>query len=67
MQRSYVMAGAVLATALATPVRADVVIGPRVSYYFDNSNTNDVNPDAKQDQDDLIDYPDDPQFRAAFV
>ena len=36
-------------------------------YYFDNSNTNDVNPDAKQDQDDLIDYPDDPQFRAAFV
>ena len=35
--------------------------------YFDNSHTNDVNPDAKQDQDDLIDYPDDPQFRAAFV
>ena len=35
--------------------------------YFDNSNTNGVNPDAKQDQDDLIDYPDDPQFRASFV
>ena len=34
-------------------------------YYFDKSNTNDVNPDVKQDQDDLIDYPDDPQFRAA--
>jgi len=35
--------------------------------YFDNSNINDVNPDAKQDQDDLFDYPDDPQFRATFV
>jgi hypothetical protein len=29
---------AVLAAATATPARADVVIGPRVSYYFDNSN-----------------------------
>jgi hypothetical protein len=35
--------------------------------YMDNTDTNDVNPDVKQDQDDLIDYPDDPQFRAAFV
>jgi len=32
---------------------------------FDNSNADDVNPDANQDGE--IDYPDDPQFRSSFI
>jgi len=34
---------------------------------YENANTDHVNPDAKQVQDDLIDYPDDPQFRTSYV
>merc|ERR1719341_981292 len=35
----------------------------------ENANADHVNPDSKQDQDDLIDfdYPDDPQFRSTYV
>ena len=55
MQRSYVMAGAVLATALATPAQADVVIGPRVSYYFDNSNLRTSDLDGLRDALQVID------------
>jgi len=32
---------------------------------FDNSNADDLNPDANQDGE--IDYPDDPQFRTSFI
>ena len=49
LQRSYVMAGAALATALAKPAQADVVIGPRVSYYFDNSNLRTSDLDGLRD------------------
>ena len=55
MQRSYVMAGAVLATALAKPAQADVVIGPRVSYYFDNSNLRTSDLDGLRDALQVID------------
>ena len=55
MQRSYVMAGAVLATALATPAQADVVIGPSVSYYFDNSNLRASDLDGLRDALQVID------------
>ena len=46
---------AVLAAATATPARADVVIGPRVSYYFDNSNLRTSGIDPGLDEGDALD------------
>ncbi|MEC7624689.1 MAG: hypothetical protein VYA25_10960, partial [Pseudomonadota bacterium] len=66
MQRSYVMAGAVLATALATPAQADVVIGPRVSYYFDNSNLRTTGIDAGLEEGDALAPADIAVLRTAF-
>ena len=38
MTRALLLGGVALAASLAAPAQADVVVGPRVSYYFDNSN-----------------------------
>lgn len=44
------VAGAAIATALAaSPAHADIVVGPRVSYYFDNSNLRTSDLDGLRD------------------
>jgi hypothetical protein len=57
---------AVLAAATATPARADVVIGPRVSYYFDNSNLRTSGIDPGLDEGDALDPADIAVLRTAF-
>jgi hypothetical protein len=57
---------AVLAAAAATPARADVVIGPRVSYYFDNSNLRTTGIDAGLEEGDALAPADIAVLRTAF-
>lgn len=67
MKAQFALASlAVLAAAAATPAHADVVIGPRVSYYFDNSNLRTSSIDSGLDEGDALDPADAAVLRAAF-
>lgn len=57
---------AVLAAAVATPAHADVVIGPRVSYYFDNSNLRTSGIDSDLEEGVVLQPEDAAVLRAAF-
>ncbi len=55
MTRKLALVGAVSFAALAAPAHADVVIGPRFAYYFDNSNLRSSDLDGVQEARSVID------------
>lgn len=64
--QSVMVSLAVLAAAAATPAHADVVIGPRVSYYFDNSNLRTSGLDSGLEEGEVLEPEDAAVLRAAF-